>query len=117
MVVRSPADVVVPWSFEAVHKSGAGSCAYGPFIVASSTRITFAFPCSSCGRPGRVGSSSGGGSGGSRAGRSGDHRAGGGAGYWEGRGGVLRPGARCRAAGKADAGGPSDRESCLVRGE
>jgi len=37
MVVRSPADAVSPWSFEAVDKSGAGSCAHGPFIVASSS--------------------------------------------------------------------------------
>ena len=37
MVVRSPADVFSPWPFEAVDKSGAGSCAHGPFIVASSS--------------------------------------------------------------------------------
>jgi hypothetical protein len=33
MGVRSPVDVVTPWSVQAVYKSGAGSCAVGPSVL------------------------------------------------------------------------------------
>jgi len=33
MGVRSPVDVVTPWSCQAVYKSGAGSCVVGPSVL------------------------------------------------------------------------------------